>query len=237
MLRNKLALGLALLLPVSALAYSPEQNPEQDNPEQGARKCDRNRPIDPRGAVERGADGDTFTVKTRDGSYKVRMIGIDTPETHYMGETQGEWGDKASDRLGELLPRGTQVRLELSPSVCDSYGRVLAHVFVGKSHVNRTMVEEGLAVNYCLFPSVAHCEELGALTTAAIEAQIGMFSDPNVELPYDFRRRISNRQPTSFVGSTLTKEVFRPGNQDRVPVGERIFFQNENVPPPYRVVD
>jgi endonuclease YncB( thermonuclease family) len=201
-------------------------------------KCDRSRPIESNVTVLANADGDTITIKARSGAYAVRMIGMDTPETHYFGHTQGKWGDIAAERMAELLPKGTKVRLEFSSSYCDSYGRILAHVFKGDQHLNKLMVKEGLAVNYCMYPSVAYCDELGQLAKNAIKKRLGMFVDSNVELPYDFRRRISKRDQTSYVGSLITKAVYRPVQQDRTPVDERIFFSNEeSVKTPFHVVD
>jgi endonuclease YncB( thermonuclease family) len=201
-------------------------------------KCDRAHPIGKTATVVNAADGDTINVQTKTGVYAIRMIGMDTPETHYFGHSQGKWGDAAAQRMEEILPAGTKVTLELSPSVCDTYGRVVAHVFKGEMHVNKEMVKEGLAVNYCLYPSVAHCAELGELARQAMEKRLGMFTDSNVELPYDYRRRISHRRETSYVGSLKTKEVYRPGNEERTPIPERIFFVNEHsIPSPFHLVD
>jgi micrococcal nuclease len=222
----------ALLLPLAALASTP------NSPQIEKVKCDRSHPIEKTVTVVSSADGDTINVQSKKGIYAIRMIGIDTPETHYFGHSQGKWGDVAASRMEELLPAGTEVTLELSPSICDMYGRVLAHVFKGKMHVNKEMVAEGLAVNYCLYPSVSHCDELGVLTGQAMEKRIGMFTDSNVELPYDYRRRISHRRETSYVGSLKTKEVYRPGNEERTPVPERIFFSNEHsIPDSFHLVD
>jgi len=224
------------------LLFAPFALADDDGQDQGPgeirEKCDKNHPIEPNVVVARSVDGDTLHVKTKSGkTYAVRLIGVDTPETHYMGESQGLWGEKAAERLHELVPDGTRISLEFSPSVCDSYGRVLAHVFRGKQHVNYQLAAEGLAVLYCLYPSTAYCEKIGRATATAIRERRGMFTDSHVELPYDFRRRIANRQQSSFTGNLRTKEVFRPGHQNRVPPGERIFFQDENVPPPYHVVN
>lgn len=200
--------------------------------------CDRAKPVEKNVVVETGVDGDTVYIRAKSGSYSIRMIGMDTPETHYMGSSQGEWGETAADRLKEILPEGTKVRLEFSPDVCDKYGRILAHVFKDEMHVNREMVKEGLAVNYCMFPSVAYCTELSKEVAKAIKNRTGMFGDSKLELPYDFRRRISNRRQASYVGSIRTKLVQIPGNQDKVPVAERIFFSRESdVKNPYHVVE
>lgn len=201
-------------------------------------KCDKNNPIREAVTVVRGVDGDTVVIKTSDErTFSIRMLGIDTPETHYFGHSQGEWGERASARLKEILPAGTKVNLELSPDVCDSFGRVLAHVYKGRKNVNVQMAKEGLAVNYCIFPAVSHCEEIGAFVTAAQEARIGMFSDSSVEIPYDWRRRVSNRVHKSFIGNTTTKEVYLPESIGAVPVGDRIFFgKKSQVKTPYHFV-
>jgi endonuclease YncB( thermonuclease family) len=225
----------AFMLLTMAPAFANEQTTETHVEKS---KCDRSKPIEKNVTVVGTADGDTISVKARSGVYAIRMIGMDTPETHYFGHTQGKWGDIAAERMAELLPAGTKVRLEFSPSYCDSYGRILAHIFKGEVHLNRLMVKEGLAVNYCMFPSVAYCDEIGQLAKNAIKKRLGMFVDSNVELPYDFRRRISKREQSSFVGSLITKAVYRPGQQDRTPVDERIFFSNESsVKAPFHVVD
>lgn len=234
----RIQLMAAFLLLTLSPAQANAQNPTTDGSHIEKSKCDQNRPIEGTVTVLDTADGDTITVKAKSGAYAVRMIGMDTPETHYFGHNQGKWGEIAAERLAELLPKGTKVRLEFSPGYCDAYGRVLAHIFKGKQHLNKLMVKEGLAVNYCMYPSVAHCDEIGRLAKNAIKKRLGMFVDSNVELPYDFRRRISKRGQTSYVGSLITKVVYRPGLQDRTPVDERIFFSNESsVKEPFHVVD
>jgi micrococcal nuclease len=189
--------------------------------------------------VSGGVDGDTAHVKTREGKdYSVRFLSIDTPETHYNGKSQGVWGERATSRLQELLPVGTAVRLEFGPEVCDSNGRVLAHVFKGDMNVNEQMVREGWAVNYCIYPNVEYCEELGALTNQNIRDGRGFMGDPSMQIPYIWRREVSGREYTSYVGDMDSKEVFLPGHEDRVPVGNRMFFLKESdIEAPYHLVE
>ena len=63
-------------------------------------------------------DGDTIRVE---GGYKVRYIGIDTPE---MGEAFGMEAWQANRKLVE----GKKVRLERDVSETDKYGRLLRYV-------------------------------------------------------------------------------------------------------------
>lgn len=229
-----LFLVLAFVLNLNAYAQNNQDGTEQQ-PERA--KCQKENPIGPTATVVSSFDGDTILVRWKNENYSVRLIGVDTPETHYMGQSQGKWGDMAAEYTSETLPPGTEIRLELSPSICDSYGRVLAHVFKGKMHFNASLAQKGLAVNYCLYPSVAHCEEIGNMAKKAYEARKGMFSE-NTELPYEFRRRISGRTPSSLVGNLRTKEVYGPENQGKVDFYNRIFFSPDKpLPAPYHRVD
>jgi micrococcal nuclease len=184
-------------------------------------------------------DGDTVIIESEYGPMSVRFLSIDTPETHFMNQSQGEWGDKAAARLRELMQIQEEVNIELSTGfICDYYGRLLGHVFANGTHINKAMVADGLAVNYCLYPNVKYCKELGALTEKNMAEKRGMFSDPTIELPYEFRRRVGKRPESQFIGNMSTFEVFRPGHWDHVPVAERLFFSNERmVQAPYQMAE
>lgn len=221
----------ALALALSATSFAA--------PASAARqKCDRHNLIESDVTVDRGVDGDTVMVKAVSGVYSVRMLGIDTPETHYLGKSQGEWGEKAAARLKRILPVGTPVTLEFSEEGCDKYGRVLAFVFKDGKNINAQMAKEGLAVSYCYGPDIKHCDEIGGYVNDAIAKGKGMFSDPSLELPYDWRRRMSDRGWEVYVGNLRTKEVFAPGSNDRVPVGDRVFFMNRyDIHAPFQLVE
>jgi micrococcal nuclease len=226
-------LGSALLLSTSAVAGQTKSGLEKGF-------CRNDDPIGTAATVARGVDGDTVHINYDGKDYSVRFLGIDTQETHYLGKTQGKWGDAAAEEMSQLLPVGTEVRLEFGGEPCDAHGRVLAQVFRASDnlHVNAEMVKTGLAVNYCVAPTFAYCEEFSALAANAIANHLGMFSDSEVELPYDFRRRISNNEQRSYVGDLMSKEVLAPGNQDSVPVANRVFFYKKgDVKAPYHIVN
>lgn len=197
-------------------------------------KCRMGYAIESNATIAKNVDGDTVHVRTTSGTYSVRMLGVDTPETHFMGKSQGEWGERAAARTQELIPIGTQVRLEFSEESCDGHGRVLAFVNVGKANINLQLAKEGMAVNYCVAPTFEHCDEIGTAVAKAQAKKLGMFSDPKVELPYDFRRRMQNNEQRSYVGNWSTKEVLPPGNQNSVPVAQRVFFYSkEDIKEPF----
>jgi endonuclease YncB( thermonuclease family) len=234
---------LKTLLPSLALVLSASASLPTTQVQESVRlRCDPQRPLKGAVTVERVLDGDTIRVRGGRGRgrgiYTVRLTGIDTPEEYFRGESQGKWARLASRRARELIPPGTRIRLEAGKRPCDRFGRVLAQVFRAQTHVNLEMVREGLAVNYCFFPDLAYCKEFGRLAGEAIQKKKGMFADPDLELPYDFRRRVAGRRQSSFVGNLRTGAVLAPGGQDRVPVPKRVFFSSKrSVRPPFFLTD
>ena len=80
--------------------------------------------------VVRVVDGDTIRVSIDGRERSVRLLGIDTPETHRPGTPVECGGPQATAYLQALAPPGTPVALEPDPSQdrVDRYGRLLAYV-------------------------------------------------------------------------------------------------------------
>src|SRR6476469_2975663 len=81
---------------------------------------------DGRATVTRVVDGDTIVVRIGGRDENVRVLGIDTPETHKPDTPVECYGPEASNRLVALLPAGTVVRLVRDVESRDRYGRLLA---------------------------------------------------------------------------------------------------------------
>ena len=79
--------------------------------------------------VTRVIDGDTIQVQLGPSGQKVRLIGIDTPETRGPGALRDCFGAEATSRVQALLPAGTTVRLVRDAEPRDRYGRLLAYVY------------------------------------------------------------------------------------------------------------
>src|SRR5436309_10865554 len=95
--------------------------------------------------VTRVVDGDTIHVEVGGKDYRLRYIGIDTPETVDPRRPVGCFGAEASERNRQLV-EGRTVGLEKDVSETDSFGRLLRYVWVEDQMVNEALVEEGYAL-------------------------------------------------------------------------------------------
>ena len=82
------------------------------------------------GTVTRVVDGDTVDVRVDGKVERIRIIGLDTPETVDPRKAVQCFGREASAHAKELLPLGTPVTLEADPTQDsrDKYGRMLAFI-------------------------------------------------------------------------------------------------------------
>jgi len=90
-------------------------------------------------------DGDTIYLN----GDKIRIAGIDAPETHDYGcASELDRGERAANRLQALLNSGGQVTLTSIDRDEDVYSRKLRNVAVGGADVGDTLIGEGLARAY-----------------------------------------------------------------------------------------
>lgn len=101
--------------------------------------------------VERVVDGDTIVVRASDETQsRVRLIGIDTPESVHPTKPVECFGKEASTKLRELI-EGKFVRMEYDASqgMFDTYDRMLGYVFLEDgTFVNEIMIAHGYAYEY-----------------------------------------------------------------------------------------
>jgi micrococcal nuclease len=138
----------------------------------------------PNATVVRVVDGDTVVVSLagNDGheahEEKVRLIGIDTPETKKPNTPVQCFGEQASARLHDLLPDTTPVRLERDAEERDHYGRLLAYLYRTNDglFVNLSLAADGYAVPLTIAPNVGHSDEFGAAAADARRRGKGLWS-------------------------------------------------------------
>jgi endonuclease YncB( thermonuclease family) len=122
------------------------------------------------------ADGDTLTVL--DGSntqYKIRLEGIDAPESHQA------FGTQAKKALSDFV-FNRAVRVQWAER--DKYGRTLGHVYSDDRWINKAMVQNGWAWHYVEY---SDDEVLAESERGARLAKAGLWRDARPVAPWDFR--------------------------------------------------
>ena len=93
--------------------------------------------------VRRVVDGDTLLLES---GARVRLQGIDTPETVMEDHPIEAWGPEASQFTKDFVERaGLRVRLTFSLERKDRHDRFLAFVWDGDVMLNEELVRSGLA--------------------------------------------------------------------------------------------
>lgn len=122
-------------------------------------------------------DGDTIKVVVDGKIEKVRLLGIDTPETRDPRKPIQCFGKEASDYAKSLL-QGQYVRLETDSTQGDKdkYNRLLRYVYLENgTEVNANLVENGYAVAYVRYP-VKNMENYKRLQEKARNNNVGLWS-------------------------------------------------------------
>jgi micrococcal nuclease len=130
-----------------------------------------------RAEVVRVVDGDTIVVAIAGVDERVRLIGIDTPESVDPRSPVDCFGLEASAAAKALLPEGTEVQLVRDVEARDRYDRLLAYVYKvdDGTFVNRALAEQGYAEVATFPPNVAHTEELVAAVARARAGGLGLW--------------------------------------------------------------
>lgn len=127
--------------------------------------------------VDHPVDGDTVVVRIGGHTESIRFIGIDTPESVSRDRPVECFGVEAKHRMAELLPEGTEVRLERDVEARDTYGRLLAYVsrVDDGAFINLLLVEEGYAESFAFPPNTAHQADFDRAEAAARAAGRGLW--------------------------------------------------------------
>lgn len=123
------------------------------------------------------SDGDTVSVMKDGSAVKVRLNGIDCPES---GQ---DFGAKAKKFTSDLA-FGKEVRVDWSGK--DRYDRILGTVYAGGKNVCEALVANGMAWHYVKY---SDDKRLHKLESDARKAKAGVWSMPNSVPPWEFRKR------------------------------------------------
>ena len=136
--------------------------------------------------VVRVVDGDTVIVDIDGEETRVRLIGIDTPESvaDEAVKENTEEGKEASAYTTTLLEENT-VFLEYDQELTDEYGRTLCYVYLHdkSTMVNELLLKNGYARTMTIEPNTKYQERLAAAELAAKESKVGFWGTGFFDAP------------------------------------------------------
>jgi micrococcal nuclease len=144
--------------------------------------------------VTKDIDGDTIDVQQGSTKERVRLLGIDTPETHDPRKPVQCFGEAAAAHTKSLL-EGKHVRLEADPkdSDRDKYHRLLRYVYLPDGTlVNAELLRDGYAFAYTIFP-LEKLDEFRSLEAEARDANRGLWAGCNVDASSDIKQTTSSK--------------------------------------------
>ncbi len=99
--------------------------------------------------VRRVIDGDTFVLYSGE---KVRLIGVDTPETKHPQKPVQYFAKEASEFTRRMI-EGKTILLEYDGKRSDRYGRLLAYVYLHDgTFLNAEIIKQGYGFAYTRYP-------------------------------------------------------------------------------------
>lgn len=144
-----------------------------------------------RGEVVRVVDGDTLVVKLGTRSERVRLIGIDTPESRKNSKAKRDaarsgrdlsaivrMGKQASAFVKSVVSRGDTVTLEYDVDRRDRYGRILAYVYLSDGRMlNELIVRSGYGSVMTYPPNVKYSDKFKKAYRYARQNNLGLWAE------------------------------------------------------------
>jgi micrococcal nuclease len=132
-----------------------------------------------RARVQRFSDGDTLIATVKGRRERVRVIGVDTPESVDPNRPDEPYGQEASDFAKHYLD-GETVRLAGDAEPRDRYGRMLAYVWLEDGTFwNALLVAEGYAQQLTIPPNVTYAGLFRQLAREARQHDRGLWAQEN----------------------------------------------------------
>ncbi len=125
-------------------------------------------------------DGDTIVIGSltnKKRRTKVRLIGIDTPESlRSLYQDVMPFGEEASRYTKKRLPQGRRVILIYDKESKDKFERTLAYIYLMNGEFfNETLVKKGYAFAERYPPNVKYSEHFSALEAQAKSQKLGLW--------------------------------------------------------------
>ena len=139
--------------------------------------------------VVRVVDGDTVILNIDGQRTRVRLIGIDTPESVAEDKSRNVKEGKIASEYTKNLLENEKVRVEFDEEKQDVYERKLGYLFLNDEFINEKLLKEGMAKLYTKTTNQKYSERLKKAEEYARENKKGFWkdfyvNDPNLYIKY-----------------------------------------------------
>lgn len=127
-------------------------------------------------------DGDTLTLLVDRQQYKIRIAGIDAPESHQA------WGDRSKTNISRLA--FNQTAAADCPKI-DRWGRKVCKVNVNGVDIGLEQIKDGMAWWFRKYAKEQTPEDQSVYENAELMAKLkrlGLWGDTNPVPPWDWRK-------------------------------------------------
>jgi micrococcal nuclease len=128
-------------------------------------------------------DGDTIVVDMKGSEERIRLIGVDTPETVHPNKTVEHFGKEAS-AFTKAMVEGKRLRFEYDRQKRDKYNRLLAYIYLEDgTFINAEIIKQGYGFAYTKYP-FKYLEEFRTYEKEARSANKGLWNGQNESSAY-----------------------------------------------------
>ena len=122
-------------------------------------------------------DGDTVDIEIDGRTERVRLIGVNTPETKHPTKPIECFGPEASAYMTQLLPKGTDVRIERDTEARDRYGRMLLYLYRNSDNlfINLDLISRGSGTPLSIEPNTFHRNDFVHAAALAEASNVGLW--------------------------------------------------------------
>ncbi|MEH7333140.1 thermonuclease family protein [Neobacillus drentensis] len=183
---RKKIVGVTLLTAAIILGFPQIQNEEHNQNliiKSDAESSTVQEPI----TLVKTIDGDTIKVKIKGKTETVRYLLVDTPESKKEGMCVQPFAKEAFKRNNQLVKSG-KLTLEFEQgNIRDTYGRVLAYVYVDGQSVQELLLNEGFArVAYIMNPDYKYLAVFREAEQLAKRSRLNIWSHSDYVTKWGF---------------------------------------------------
>lgn len=121
-------------------------------------------------------DGDTIVLRVQNQTEKVRLLGVDTPETVHPTKPIECFGPEASAFTKDTLKIGSTVKLVRDVEPRDRFQRLLVYLYLTDGTLfNQLLIDRGFARTLSIEPNTAFASQFADHESSARDRRIGLW--------------------------------------------------------------